>query len=252
MAKQKSILKLEGTIGGITFYKSQDGYLAREKGGVSAERIASDPNFQRTRENGSEFGTAGKAGKLLRNSLRVLLQNSSDNRMVSRLTKHMVKVLQADSTSVRGKRNVIDGEAELLESFEFNINGKLGNTMYAPYTSTIDRTAGTLIVSVPSFQPTNMIAAPGGTTHYKIVSSGVEVDFENEVFVSDTKESSVLAWDAAATTLINLSNAVTANSTHPLFLILGVEFYQEVNGDMYPLKNGAYNALSIVKVDGGA
>lgn len=252
MAKQKSILKLEGTIGGITFYKSQDGYLAREKGGVSAERIASDPNFQRTRENGSEFGTAGKAGKLLRNSLRVLLQNSSDNRMVSRLTKHMVKVLQADSTSVRGKRNVIDGEAELLDGFEFNINGKLGNTMYAPYTGTIDRTAGTLSVSVPSFIPTNMIAAPGGTTHYKIVSSGVEVDFENEVFVSDTKESSVLAWDAAATTLINLSNAVTANSTHPLFLILGVEFYQEVNGDMYPLKNGAYNALSIVKVDGGA
>jgi len=30
---------------------------------------------------------------------------------------------------------------------------------------------------------------------------------------------------------------------------LGIEFYQEVNGQMYPLKNGSYNALSIVKVD---
>jgi hypothetical protein len=88
MAKQKGILKLDGTIGGITFYKSQDGYLAREKGGVDANRIATDPNFQRTRENGSEFGRAGKAGKVLRNSLRVLLQSSSDNRMVSRLTKN--------------------------------------------------------------------------------------------------------------------------------------------------------------------
>lgn len=252
MAKQKGILKLEGTIGDITFYKSQDGYLAREKGGVSAERIASDPNFQRTRENGSEFGAAGKAGKVLRNSLRVLLQTSSDNRMVSRLTKSMVKVVQADTTSTRGKRNVIDGEAELLDGFEFNINGKLGNTLFAPYTKTIDRTAGTLSVSVPSFAATDMIAAPGGTTHYKIVSSGIEVDFENEVFVSDTKESSVLAWDGSATSVIALNNAVTANSTHPLFLILGVEFYQEVNGDMYPLKNGAYNALAIVKVDGGA
>ena len=55
MAKQKGILKLDGTIGGITFYKSQDGYLAREKGGVDGNRIATDPNFQRTRENGSEF-----------------------------------------------------------------------------------------------------------------------------------------------------------------------------------------------------
>jgi len=31
MARQKGIIKLDGTIGGITFYKSQDGYLAREK-----------------------------------------------------------------------------------------------------------------------------------------------------------------------------------------------------------------------------
>ena len=66
MARQKGIIKLDGTIGDITFYKSQDGYLAREKGGVSADRIANDPNFQRTRENGEEFGRAGKAGKMLR------------------------------------------------------------------------------------------------------------------------------------------------------------------------------------------
>ena len=49
MAQQKSILKLKGTIGGITFYKSKDGYLAREKGGVDASRIANDPGFARTR-----------------------------------------------------------------------------------------------------------------------------------------------------------------------------------------------------------
>ena len=110
MAQQKGIIKLDGTIGGITFYKSQDGYLAREKGGVSADRIANDPNFQRTRENGAEFGAAGKAGKLLRTAFRNILQNSADNRMVGRLTSEMVKVIQADLTSVRGLRNVLDGE----------------------------------------------------------------------------------------------------------------------------------------------
>lgn len=250
MATQKGILKLEGTIGGITFYKSQDGYLAREKGGVSAERIATDPNFQRTRENGSEFGAAGKAGKILRDSLRVILQNSSDNRMVSRLTKKMVEVLQADTTSVRGQRNVIDGEAELLTGFEFNINAKLGNTLYAPYTPTIDRVAGTLTASIPSFVPADYVAAPGGTTHFKIVSSGVAIDFENESFEMDSKASAVLAWDGTATSTINLINAISANSTNPLFLVVGVEFYQEVNGVKYPLKNGAYNALAVVKVDG--
>lgn len=250
MAKQKGIIKLDGTIGGITFYKSQDGYLAREKGGVPADRIANDPAFQRTRENGEEFGRAGKAGKILRNAIRALLQNASDSRMVSRLTQIMVDVIHEDTTNPRGQRNVIDGEAELLEGFEFNINGKLGTTLYAPFTGTIDRVAGTLTANVPAFVPINMIAAPGGTTHFKIVSAGAEVDFENETFVMDSQATAVLPWDATATAVINLANAVTANSTHLLFLALGIEFYQQVNGQMYPLKNGAYNALALVKVSG--
>jgi hypothetical protein len=250
MAQQKGIIKLDGTIGGITFYKSKDGYLAREKGGVSAERIANDPNFQRTRENGAEFGRAGKAGKVLRTSIRALLQNASDSRMVSRLTKLMVKVIQADATNPRGLRNVIDGEAELLQGFEFNINGKLGTTLYAPFTSNIDRVAGELSVDIPAYVPINMIAAPGGCSHYKIISAGVEIDFENETFVVNSTSSAILPWDATATAALNLTNTVTAASTKPLFLALGIEFYQQVNGQMYPLKNGAFNALALISVSG--
>lgn len=251
MARQKGIIKLEGTIADISFYKSKDGYLAREKGGVPADRIANDPAFQRTRENGAEFGRAGKAGKILRTAIRGLLQNASDSKMVSRLTTEMLKVIQEDVTNPRGLRNVIDGEAELVEGFDFNINGKLGTTIYAPFNTTIDRAAGTLVVNMPSFVPLNMIAAPGGATHFKLISAGAEIDFENEVFVADAQATAILPWDAVGTAVINLSNAVTPNSTKPLFLVLGIEFYQQVNGQMYALKNGAYNALNIVKVDGG-
>jgi hypothetical protein len=35
-----------------------------------------------------------------------------------------------------------------------------------------------------------------------------------------------------------------------LFLSLGIEFFQEVNGKRYPLKNGAFNALALVEVSG--
>ncbi|MFT7352496.1 MAG: hypothetical protein ACI9XR_002283 [Flavobacterium sp.] len=102
MARQKGIIKLKGTIGDIAFYKIQDGHSAREKGGIDASRIKNDPAFQRTRENGSEFGRAGGAGKILRTSLRALLINTAHGRMVSRLTQKMVEVIQADVTSVRG------------------------------------------------------------------------------------------------------------------------------------------------------
>ncbi|MFT6638820.1 MAG: hypothetical protein ACJAYP_001406 [Flavobacterium sp.] len=251
MARQKGIIKLKGTIGDITFYKTQDGHLAREKGGIDASRIASDPAFQRTRENGSEFGRAGKAGKLLRTAFRPLLLNSADGRMVSRLTQRMVKVIQADLVSDRGLRNVIDGEAELLFGFEFNIRGKLGTSLFAPFVATIDRVAGEIKVDLVSFIPANMIAAPSGTTHFKIISGGAEVDFETETFVVSNSETAILPWDNTATAAISQTNAVTANSTKPLFLAVGVEFYQEINGQMYPLKNGSFNPLSLAKVDGG-
>jgi hypothetical protein len=250
MARQKGIIKLKGTIGDITFYKTQDGHLAREKGGIDASRIASDPAFQRTRENGSEFGRAGKAGKTLRTALRALLLNSADSRMVGRLTQSMVKVIQADLTNERGLRNVIDGEAELLVGFEFNIGGKLGTTLFAPFIGTIDRAEGEISVGLASFIPANMIAAPSGTTHFKIISAGAEIDFEAEVFVTANSETAILPWDMTPTVAISHLNAVTPNSTKPLFLALGVEFYQEVNGKMYPLKNGSYNPLALVQVSG--
>ena len=224
MARQKGIIKLKGTIGDITFYKTKDGHLAREKGGIEASRIKNDPAFQRTRENGSEFGRAGTAGKILRTSLRSLLVNSADGRMVSRLTQAMVKVIQADMISVRGLRNVIDGEAELLNGFEFNIRGKLGTSLFAPFVAVIDRASGAISVDLDSFIPANMIAAPSGTTHYKIISAGAEVDFEAETFVEAHSETAILPWDAAATVPISQVNAVTPGSTKPLFLALGVEF----------------------------
>jgi hypothetical protein len=251
MAKQKGIIKLKGTIGDITFYKTKDGYIAREKGGIDANRIATDPAFQRTRENGSEFGRAGKAGKILRTALRPLLLYASDSKMVGRLTQQMVKVIQADLTSVRGLRNVIDGEAEMLSGFDFNIRGKLGSTLFAPFEASIDRVSGVLDFVLSPFIPQNMIAAPSGTTHYQIISAGAEIDFEAETYVESHSETDILAWNILPSIAISHSNAVTPASTKPLFLAVGIRFYQEINGAMYALKNGASNPLSLVKVDGG-
>jgi len=249
MARQTGIIRLKGTLGGVTFYKTTDGHLAREKGGVDKNRIANDPAFQRTRENGAEFGRAGAGGKLVRKAIRLLLQNAKDKRVTSRLTQALVRVIKTDSTNERGLRTIPDGDMALINGFEFNINGKLGTVMFAPYTPTLDRVAGTLDVEIPVFTPNASIDAPAGTTHFKIVSGLAEVDFENEEFVFDSEETGILPWDAQDTALINLVSTVTANSTLPLLQVLGVSFYQEVNGDMYPLKNGAYNSLGLIGVD---
>jgi hypothetical protein len=249
MAKQIGIIKLKGTIGDISFYKSQDGHLARGKGGVEASRIANDPAFQRTRENGSEFGRAGKGGKLLRIALRTLLQKASDNRVTSRLTKNVLTVIKADTTNDRGLRTVPDGDLSLLENFEFNKNAKLGGLLFAAYAGTIDRVAGTVVADIAEFIAVNDIVAPSGTTHFMISNGGVEVDFAAETYVFDSEASSILPWDSSTVAPLSLTANLTANSTLPIFQVVGIEFFQEVNGQMYSLKNGSYNALAIVGID---
>ncbi len=251
MAKQSGIIKLEGTIGDISFYKSKDGYLARGKGGVDKSRILSDPAFQRTRENGSEFGRAGSAGRTLRTAFRPLLMKTADSRVTSRLTQEMTKVIQADATSGRGERNVLDGELELLTGFEFNSSSGLGSTLYVLYTATISRETGNTLVEIPSFIPKNSVAAPQGATHLKFISAAAEINFENGSFNMVTSDSPEIVIGGQTEDLISLTSTLPAASTKPLFLVLGIEFYQEVNGTFYPLKSGSYNALAIVAVDGG-
>ncbi|MGA9212289.1 hypothetical protein [Kaistella sp.] len=250
MARQKGIIKLKGTMGDITFYRTKDGYMAREKGGISAERLQNDPRFQRTRENMAEFGRAGKAGKTLRTSIQSLLRTSADRRMVSRLTKEMVKVIQMDAINPRGLRNVIDGEAELLLGFEFNIHGKLGISISTPFTATIDRVTGDAVVEIEPFIPTESLGAPSGSTHYKMVAAAMDINFETGTFVSEKNATPVLPIDTLMTTAVQLNNNLPENSLNPLFLVFGINFYQEVNGTFYELKNGVYNALQIVNVSG--
>ena len=249
MAKQTGIIKLKGTIGGISFYKTSDGHLAREKGGVEASRIANDPAFQRTRENGSEFGRAGKGGKILRNAIRVLLQNAKDKRVVSRLTTDLLKIVKTDATNDRGLRTIEDGNMGLLKGFEFNTNGKLGSALFAPYTNAFDRVSGDATVSIAPFAPTIRIAAPAGTTHFNMVMGVAELDFVAESSTFESDETAIQPYDNAMGAVIDLTATITPNSTKPVVQVLGIEFYQEVNGTMYPLKNGSYNALSVIEVD---
>ena len=106
MAKQTSIITLNGKIGGISFYKTKDGYQAREKGGVSKSRIMTDPRYARTRENMQEFAENASAAKLLKDAIRPAIVKISDPKLHIRLTSQMMKVLKSDLVNSRGNRKV--------------------------------------------------------------------------------------------------------------------------------------------------
>lgn len=250
MAKQSGLVQFEGTIGNITFFKTNDGFKARQKGGISKTRMKTDPAFERTRENWAEFGRAGKAGKLLRNAYASLIKQVADKQIMRRLIREMVKVVKADAINIRGARNVMDGETALLQGFEFNQHSPLSTALKLNTVNTIDRATGTLQVDVPAIVPGTDIVYPTEATHFVISIAGAEVDFESGRFVSTLADSGMLSVTDALIPAIQLRTQVTAASTHPLFLALGIAFFQDVNGAAYPLNNGAYNAFQLVMVSG--
>lgn len=249
MAKQIGIIKLDGIMDNMVFYKSADGYIARLHTPITAERIASDPSFARTRENMSEFGRAGKGAKLLRVALRSELQKVSDRRAGNRLLREMMRVIKTDATNARGQRTLVEGEKSLLLGFDFNANAPLGSTLFAPYSTTIDRTTGAATVTVPSFTPVNSVEAPAGATHFRINTAVVAVDFSTEAYVYAGTASADLPLTGTPTTPLTLTANLGPDPVGALFLVVGIEFFQMVNSNSYALNNGAFNALAIAKVE---
>jgi len=238
MARQNGILDIEGTLGNITFYKTQDGNLVKTKSGVSADRIATDPNFQRTRENGAEFGNSASAGKLLRDALRNMMINASDNRVTSRITQVMTVIKNFDSTSVRGDRNVgvaiATNEAKAqLKNFNFNADAVLSAILHKSYV--VDTTTGQ--ISITGLKPMDDVVYPAWLK-VDFVANTSEIEYTNEVS---------LPINNTAGDVNLIPAAVPAGSGINLF-ILAIDFFQEVNGVQYSLKNGGYNTLSIVEV----
>lgn len=248
MAKLKGILKIEGTLDELTFYKTQDGHLVKTKSGVSGDRIANDPTFQRTRENGSEFGSAATAGKLLRDAVRTLMLTASDNRVTSRITQLMTIIKNYDATSARGDRSVgvgiaVPGATDELKNFDFNISAILSSILYKPYA--VNTATG--VISITGLVPINDIAYPAGATHVTIRSAWAKVDFAANTSSVEYTNAVNLAIDGTSGNVTLTPAAVPAGTGTGLFL-LAVEFFQEVNGVQYTLKNGAYNSLAIVEV----
>ncbi|WP_430810129.1 MULTISPECIES: hypothetical protein [unclassified Carboxylicivirga] len=249
MARQKGVIKLEGRVGDLSFYRSGGQYLAREKGGVDADRIKKDPAYARTRENGSEFGRAGKAGKELRNALNEVLARGADKKVSNRLAAAMLKAIQADATNRRGERTVQDGNLSLLKGFEFNAAAPLETILKLSHTVAFDRAAGTTQLAIDAFNPSEEVPQVEGATHVRFILATAAVDFGNQSYEVDVVDSVDIDLTALEQEAVSMNSAISADSPHPVFIVVGVEYHQLVNGSMYPLQTKTHNPMAIVEVD---
>jgi hypothetical protein len=248
MAKQNSLVKIEGTIENLTFYKSANGHFVRSKGGVSKNRIMNDPAFVRTRENGAEFSSITGSGKLLRTALGSMLFKAKDSRLTSRLVKTMAQVKNMDGSSVRGERNVGDGIASadaksLLTGFDFNARASLSSVLNSAVS--VDLTTGK--VSIASFNPMEQMQFPEGATHFSLQSGFLNLDFKTGIYKLNQSPELTFPLVQGAITPVLTPTAVPTGTGVKMVVLL-IEFFQEVNGVKYLLNNGAFNVLQLVAV----
>ncbi len=248
MAKQDGILKIQGTLENLTFYKSADGLLVRTRGGVSKQRIMNDPAFIRTRENGAEFTHSAQAGKLLRMALGGLVFKAKDRRMSSRLLAVMAKLKNLDDVNARGERQVAVGlgqtEGKLaLKGFDFNSNAPLQSVLL----SALSLDAATGSISVSEFLPTDQVRYPEGATHFSLQSAFLNLDFASGAYDIAYSPVEIIAIEPVLVAPTLTPDAVPTGSGTAIHL-LAIEFFQKVNGVNYLLKNGAYNVLHVVEV----
>lgn len=266
MARQKGLIKYVGTIGDIRHFKikGQEGFFAGMVGGPTDEQVKSAPEFERTRENMNELGGCAKAGKSLRTALSALMGKFTDPQVTGRLTSIMKKINLEDGTEARGYRKIeISTQRTYLEGFEFNKNISLSGVFNAPYDITHDASRNSAEMVVAPFNPVDLVSAPSGSTHFRLINAlAVVSDFSynpttNSYDPDDTanNELNIVAYSdyiplkapfAGATIDAVLPGAPTLGDNVSVVQAIGIEFFQQVNGNYYSFNSG--NCLRIEEV----
>jgi hypothetical protein len=262
MAKQKGIIRIKGSIGGITFYQRNGENLSREQNGPDKNKMKNDPNFARTRENNQEFGGSATIGKALRMGLVQEFDEMADVSTTGRITKLMKQIISRDMTGVRGQR----GFAPVLfksmfVNFQFSERNPFDSIFLAPFTAVPNAGRTEVTITVPPFNSGNMVHAPSGATHFRIInliSTLSQFNFNiltKKYDPTDGPNNSKNAFNASAyiqvgstvaapTTIVStITPPPTLLATTVLISCIGVEFYQQIGTQYYLLSSN--NAMKI-------
>jgi len=253
MATQKGSIILEGQIGNLSFYRSNGKPLARQRSGVSKERIAKDPRYVRTRENNTEFGRASSAARLIRLAARLSLGERhelfEDTTLVNRLTPRMAAIVRADDIHGRGERVVLPKSLSLLHGFSFNAVSALKDVLFKPPHYTYRRKTGLLEVAVPELCPISALKVPKGgkfcSFHVAAILFGA--DYERLPFVAQANELLPLGHQALPPQLFRLE--LPEASLDPVIICFGISFFRSQGGYPVPIVEQGRNLFEVIGVE---
>ena len=251
MAKVTGIIKLEGMIDDMIFYKDQGRknlVKKKQQKFVTPEMFHNSPNFKKVRDHGKEFGQAGKKVAIFRRLVYDFNENAKDYSYPGRVTKLLLEIIKEDTVHEAGARNLSqgmreEGVAEYLEGFEGNKFRTLKQVLLTPWQW--DETTG--YISINGFNPLTHIDWPEKATHVQLCAGRTRWDFEGRAF--ETHYSDLHTFEKEDTAHdIQLKVAKPQQQGWEL-LYLYIGFLMKERKQLKPLKR-VNNTVTLVKVIG--
>ena len=103
-------------------------------------------------------------------------------------------------------------------------------------------------VHIPTFEPGGGLRQVAGATHYRLLAGCASFDFVHGAREGAQKMSQWLALEGLPPAAIDLVFERGYRSGFPSLLVMGIQFGQEVNGEICPLNNEKAHALDVVGV----
>lgn len=171
MAKIKSVIKIVGTIKGITYYFLNGDYVARKANPPTKDEIYNDPRFAPVKANTKEFGGASIMSKAIRNGLGENEKLFKDTRFSSRLTGACRTIIQKGSGRIGEREAHLANMPEALKGFQLQKLQNFNRIFPATPVTTINANQKLITISIPKV---NLIPTTGisdKTTHFRLIAS---------------------------------------------------------------------------------
>lgn len=231
MPSQNTIIPISGRMGDHVYYyrkdrKNRKKYFVRRAPATVKQTTA-------TKNSATDFGTASKSSCLIRRALHEYTNYCYDNQLHYNLNREMAGILRADIHRPAGQRRFTAGNLQSLKGFRFN---SAANIQINPAIEQNDN--GDINISFPdSFNHRN------NTTHLSVKAIGLLVNFEkNTTQQVESNRVIIRPGEKCPPLTMNI------NRRSITLLILEIQSWYEVNGQLYPSQNKQVNALELIAV----
>jgi hypothetical protein len=171
MATLEGSILFTGSLNNLSAYKMRgsDKIIVRRKGGPSKKQVKHSPNFDLTRRNNKEFGGRAKAAACIKRCLHPF-GFIADHNITAPLNALLCAIQKMDTTSGRGKRNILlTKQPRLLEGFSLNRRYLFETIIRTPVMCNLQNEQA--IIDLPALVPGINFMSPGNYAFYRFIGA---------------------------------------------------------------------------------